>query len=152
MKKRLILLIAVLLLLTACTNGGGGSPTQAVNFDDADIIEIGERFFVNEITHIQLNPQQYLGRTVRYEGMFFTEYWAPTSSYFYTVIRHSYGCCGRDGNVGFEVYMGDIPTFPDDTWVEVTGVLEPFEYDGQEMFRLAVQTIAETERGMEFVE
>ena len=149
MKRRLILLVAVLLLLAGCANGGGTG--QAPSFGDGDIIEIGERFFVNEITHIQLNPQQYLGRTVQYTGMFFTEYWPPTSSYFYTVIRYSYGCCGRDGNVGFEVYMGDIPAFPDDTWVEVTGVLEPFEYDGQEMFRLAVQTIVPTESGAEFV-
>lgn len=147
MRKCFILMIGCILLLTACAGSGS---TISENGDG--IIEIGERFFVMQVTEIQLNAQDYLGRTIRFEGIFSTEYSAPTSSYFHIVTRNTYGCCGDDGVVGFEVYMPEgLAPFPDDTWVSVTGVLEQFEYQGMDLFRLAATHVEEAAPGAGFV-
>lgn len=145
MKKLFFLCILVALLLTACAGGGTNIPEDGV-------IEIGERFFVMQVTEIQVNASDYLGRSIRFEGLFREEYSAPSSTHFHTVTRNTYGCCGDDGVVGFEVYLpGNMELFPNDTWVSVTGELEEFEYEGMNFFRLRATELVETEAGASFV-
>jgi len=139
MKKFVILFLIIALLFTACTN-------------IEDVLVIGERFFVAEITEIYLNSDDYLGRVIQYKGLFRTAYWETRGIYFHYVSRRTYGCCGDDGIVGFEVYLDGVEPFPDNTWVEVIGVLEEFELSGGSYLRLVVTSIRElTERGAEFV-
>jgi len=145
MKKILILLVLVVALLAGCSGGGNG---------DGDIVEISERFFITEMMHINRNAEEYVGRTVRYEGMFRTLHWAATGEDYYMVLRHVMDCCGDDGIIGYEIYLGDIAPLPDDAWVEVTGVLEFYEVGGGMQFlRVVATSIREMDvRGAEFVQ
>ena len=118
--------------------------------DEGDIVYIGERFFVTEINHIWLNREQYLGRVIQYEGMFFSVQWEDESVYF--VARYTLGCCGPDGLIGFDVSLNDVPAFPDNTWVQVTGVLEEdYSEWGSILMVNATSIIEMPERGREFV-
>ncbi|MCL2368213.1 MAG: hypothetical protein FWC72_04380 [Oscillospiraceae bacterium] len=142
MKKLLICLLVILLaglLLVGCSGGNG------------EIVEIEDRFFLTQVNHIRRNADDYVGRTIRYEGMFETFHW-PATGDFYMVFRHTRGCCGDDGIVGYEVYLGDIEPFAPNTWVEVVGVLEWYEVDDLSILRVVATSITElAERGQELV-
>ena len=135
--KIIILLLLVMLFLAGCT-------------DSDNVVEIGERFFLATMNDIHLNSNQYLGRTIQYEGMFWNIYWEQ--EYFHFAGRYVFDCCGNDGVIGFELYLGNIEPLPDNAWVKVTGVLEEFQHDGYTFLRLSVISLVEMdERGAEFV-
>jgi len=129
-----VALLVCLLFLVGC---GGDA------MDEDNIVLITERFFVQQTQEIWLNPQGYIGRAIRYQGMFFSQDWEGET--FHMVVRFADDCCGGGGAIGFEVYIGDIEPFADDTWVEVTGILE-FHDDGDgEILRLNVVSLIEME-------
>jgi len=143
-----LLLFAAILLLAGC------SGEEALSFGSGDI-EITDRFFILQIEEIHLNVEEYLGRTIRYEGMFRSIHWAPTDRYYHYVFRYTDSCCGTGDAIGFEVYFeGDnnMPPVAEDDWVAVAGVLDRYEEDGVSHLRLIVTSItALEERGEEFV-
>ena len=139
--KKLLILVIILLLLAGCANTDGDG-----------VVEIRERFFLTQIIDIHINADEYVGRTVRYEGIFRTLHIPGTSEDYHQVYRYVMDCCGDDGIIGFWVYLGDIETLSDNTWVEVTGVLEWFEMSGIRLPRVAAVSVTEMpERGEEFV-
>ena len=143
MKKLLILVIVVTLLLVGLAGCGGGGD---------DVVEIEERFFVAQFTHINRNAADYIGRVVRYEGMFQTIHWHATGEDYHMVTRRTLGCCGDDGIVGFEVYLGEIEPFSDNAWVEVEGELEWYEVGEVRFLRVTATSVRELDqRGEEFV-
>lgn len=141
MKRRIIILVTLVvlgLLLVGCASNG----------DSDDVIEIGERFFVTQFEDIVLNANRYLGRTIRYEGAFQSFFWEPTGEQLYFALRFTQGCCS-DEPIGFELYLDDIEPVADNTWVEITGVLEEY---GEGFLRLQVISLTEpAERGAERV-
>ncbi|MCL2526854.1 MAG: hypothetical protein FWE42_00445 [Defluviitaleaceae bacterium] len=144
MKKLHVAFIALILAIaaTGCSN-------------NENIEQISERFFVQQVNNIWFNLDSYVGRTIQLEGMFFNWRAAQpdgTIGEFHFVVRFLSGCCGNDGNIGFEVAMGDFEPFADDTWVSVTGVLGIAEgvHGNTPMLRVtAIEALAE--RGAEFV-
>ena len=110
------LLIVCILLFAGCAGNN-----MAVHINDDDVIDIADPYFSEWIQEIQFNREQFLGRTIRYEGFFLSMYWEGET--IYSVLRFTQGCCGLHG---FEVYLNEIAPLPDDTWVEVTGILEEF--------------------------
>jgi len=139
MKKLLVILILLALLLVGCSGSD-------------NVIEISERFFITQMTEINMNAEEHVGRTIRYEGMFQTLDWSATGEEYHMVIRYILGCCGDDGFIGYEVYLGDMEPFPDNAWVEVTGELEWYEVDGMRILRVVATSIREMdERGSELV-
>jgi len=143
----LLLLFAVTLLLTGCS----GEDILAFGSDD---IEITDRFFILQVQEIHSNVEEYLGRTIRYEGMFRSVHWAPLDRDYHYVIRYVDSCCGPGGSIGFEVYFedGNISPVPENAWVAVAGVLDEYEEEGMYHLRLIVTSItALEERGQELV-
>ena len=142
--KRLVAIVLALLILAGCAGSGNGGST--------DVLLIEDRFFVRQVDQIFADRQAYLGRTIRYEGIFVSTRFGERDFYF--VIRGTHGCCGADGIIGFEVLLGDdISPPPDEAWVEVVGVLE--EVEDEVRMALVLNTTSLTEldvRGMEFVE
>jgi len=85
-------------------------------------VEISERMFATHINHITMNCDDYLGRTIRIEGIFLR--YDPNEPLYVVYRTLSDGCCVR--KVGFEVkWPGGItrPYPADDSWVEAIGVL-----------------------------
>lgn len=102
------------------------------------ILEIKENFFVTQTNEIYFNAPDYLGRTIKYEGIFKIE--EDDKQKLYAVIRYGPGCCGIDLNSGFEVIWDQ--TYPkQDAWVEVVGVLEQYENEGLKFLRLRLSEL-----------
>jgi uncharacterized membrane protein YcgQ (UPF0703/DUF1980 family) len=120
-----------------------------------EIIEIKEKMFVAQSNDVYYNTEDYLGKTLKYEGIFqgFTD--PNTGLTYYSVIRYGPGCCGVDANCGFEVKWvdGSEQTYPAlDEWVEVVGVLEEYEEDGWQYLRLNLTSLTVLPmRGAEYV-
>ena len=128
----LILLLVTLLGLSAC----GG--------DDDGVYVVTDRFFHHQMTTIMMEPADFEGRTIRYEGMFVSNFIPQINDYMYFVIRISEDCCGGIPVLGMSVELGDIPVVADTTWVEITGVLEQVYIPGiGEIFRLEAISMVE---------
>ena len=119
-----------------------------------DTVDIKEKMFIAQINDIYLNTEDYLGKTIRLEGLFKEEEGYDKTYCF--VIRYGPGCCGFDGNAGFEVAWDDEDENPypaDDSWLEATGVLKNYEEDGYSNYLyldLASLNVLDR-RGAEFV-
>ena len=95
------------------------------------VVEIKEKMFLAQVNDVYLNPEDYLGKTIKLEGIFKEEQGYEKSYCF--VIRYGPGCCGNDGNAGFEVAWAkeDARPYPAaDSWVEAAGELKMYEEDG----------------------
>jgi len=138
MAKKTAGALALALILAAC------SPEE----ESDSALVIGDRFFVTQIMDIFMNPRRYVGRAIRYEGMFRTLVWFSTTDNF-AVIRYTLSCCG-EAQIGLRVLLPDgMKPFEDDTWVEVIGVVE--RSAGSPVVR--VTSMVETaERGARFVD
>lgn len=155
MKKQLVILMLGLTLLTGCSRSEvtGASPSQQNTTPAGEIIEIKEKMFISQTNDIYLNAQDYLGKTIRYEGIYKTYSWEGESTVYQYVIRYGPGCCGNDGEAGFQViWEGEHPA--EDDWVEAVGVLEEHEdEDGWRFLWLKLTSLTVLEkRGAEFVE
>ena len=95
-----------------------------------DVIEIKEKMFISQVNDVYLNKDDYLGKTIKLEGLFKVEQGYDKSYCF--VLRYGPGCCGFDGNVGFEVAWDKEKEKPypgEDSWVEATGELKTYKED-----------------------
>jgi uncharacterized membrane protein YcgQ (UPF0703/DUF1980 family) len=118
------------------------------------LVEIKEKMFIAQTNDVYLNPEDYLGKTIKLEGIFQTQSYSSTEPPYYFVIRYGPGCCGNDGNAGFEVMweQADAVYPAENDWVEAVGVLGAYEEDGYPYIciNLSSLTVLET-RGQEFV-
>jgi len=114
--------LVILLFVTNCTKK-----------ENTDIVEIGEKMFIAQVNDIYLNADDYLGKTIKLEGVFKQ---STGEEPYYFVIRYGPGCCGNDGLVGFEVAWDKEKAKPypaDDSWVEAEGVLKSYEEEGYKL-------------------
>jgi uncharacterized membrane protein YcgQ (UPF0703/DUF1980 family) len=169
MKRLHIVLCACMLLFALALSGCGGTKENSdATADDAnavaavetsddattgeEIIEIKEKFFIQQCNDIYYNPDFYEGTVVKLEGMYdeyFDDYREKTAS---AVYRNGPGCCGNDGVAGFEFsFDGELPERDD--WISVTGVVELETNDDgfTDVILRATAVDVKAERGAEFV-
>ncbi|MDR1564570.1 MAG: hypothetical protein LBS74_06400 [Oscillospiraceae bacterium] len=158
MKKLLVLLaLCAMLILSACQtkapvnqSAKNANGTPAVNLPAnntplgpelaGQVIEIKEKMFITQTNDIYTNSEDYLGKTIKYEGIF-TTYAVPDSdAVYYSVIRYGPGCCGNDSNAGFEV-VWDKEYPNENDWVEAVGVLEQYEENNCVYIRLRLSSL-----------
>ncbi|MHB9292238.1 hypothetical protein Holit_01333 [Hollandina sp. SP2] len=117
-------------------------------------LEIKEKMFIAQTNDVYLNPEDYLGKTIKLEGLFQTQSYSSTEPPYYFVIRYGPGCCGNDGNAGFEVMweQADAIYPTENDWVEAIGVLGSYEEDGYPYICINLSSLKVLEtRGQEFV-
>ncbi|GHT52374.1 hypothetical protein FACS1894106_0960 [Spirochaetia bacterium] len=121
------------------------------------VIEIKEKMFIAEVNDVYLNSEDYIGKTIKLEGLFKAEQFVENAPPYCFVLRYGPGCCGSDGNAGFEVawneQMAAIKTYPNvDDWVEAVGVLKTYEEDSYPYLYLALSELNVLDkRGAEYV-
>ena len=137
---------------SAATSSSGAETALAPQETKEDeIVKIEEKRFVTKINGIYIDSKDYIGKTLQYEGFFNIATDELAGETVYSVIRYGPGCCGTDGNPGFEVWLeGEVPKQGD--WVEVTGILGEYPKDGYLCLFLAVEEIRVlSRRGAEYV-
>jgi uncharacterized membrane protein YcgQ (UPF0703/DUF1980 family) len=125
--------------------------TDSIKNADGDEIVLKDKLFIAQCNDIYLNPDEYMGKTIRWEGIY-TEATNPeTNQTFKFVIRYGPGCCGNDGTAGFEIlYDGEPPKIND--WVEASGKIEMIEENGEEFVAIRLSELKVLDvRGQEFV-
>jgi uncharacterized membrane protein YcgQ (UPF0703/DUF1980 family) len=107
-----ISLLLVLTLLLFC-------PRYAVSEANPKVCSLKDRLFVQQVSDIHLNPQNYKNKIIQVEG-FFGKYIDEKKAERYSVYRRTAGCCGYDGSVGFEfIYKNGKLSFKEDDWILV---------------------------------
>ena len=126
-------------------------PEVSIEPSSGDAFEIKEKLFIAQTNDIYYNADDYLGKTIKYEGIYKAYSWEEDNLIYYYVIRYGPGCCGNDGEAGFEiVWNGEHPN--EDDWVEAIGVLEEYEEDGYKYLRLVLTSLTVLpKRGAEYV-
>ena len=165
MKKILSAIILILVLLSGCTSGNTSAPATTPSaspspepvasipeIDESQITEITEKMFIEQVNDVYLNPDDYLGKPLKLEGVFESFYLEDTDETLRYVRRLGPGCCGNDGFVGFEVvYGGEYPNKND--WVELIGIFEEYEENDMQYFRIrAASLTVMDERGNENIQ
>jgi uncharacterized membrane protein YcgQ (UPF0703/DUF1980 family) len=93
--------------------------------------------FISQINDVYLNAEDYLGKTIKLEGIFKSEQYYEEAPTYCFVIRYGPGCCGFDSNAGFEVQWDKSRTQPYpavDSWVEATGILKLYTEDDNSQY------------------
>ena len=175
MKKMIVLFLGCILMFSGCGNTAANettattytakaavfpeapptttkNPENAAQLSSGDVIEIKEKMFIAQINDIYYNFEDYMGKTIKYEGIYNEVKDAESGEMFRSVTRFGPGCCGIDENPGFEVYWDEEYPYSND-WVEAAGILEEYEYDGFKYYRLALTSLTVlSERGEEYVD
>lgn len=126
-------------------------PVDILNNKSDKIIEMKEDMFVAQSNDIFINSEDYIGKTIKLEGIFQEDYLEETNTIYYSVIRYGPGCCETDVNVGLEV-RGDMKYPAENEWVEAVGILELYEEDGISYLRLNLTSLTVlAKRGEEYV-
>jgi len=110
------------------------------------VVEIKEKMFIAQTNDIYINKDDYLGKTIKYEGIFDTSTWRGNGKTYRFVVRLGPGCCPGDVSAaGFEVFWdgnNSGKTYPKkNDWVEVAGVLQEYDDDGIPSLRLALTSL-----------
>ena len=129
--------------------------TLSAGANERDIIQIRDRMFIQQFFDIHINTDEYLGKTVRLEGIYGEAPNPAGGEPTRFVYRRAPGCCGDDGMVRFLVLLGDCPAPEPNAWVEATGKVDVIasEKDANVklvVLRLSSLRVLET-RGREFV-
>jgi zinc transport system permease protein len=118
------------------------------------IVEIKEKMFIAQTNDVYLNAEDYMGKTIKLQGLFKKAQYETSEDPYCFVLRYGPGCCGYDGNAGFEVRNGDgSPAYPEeDDWVEAVGVLKSYVEEDYPYLYIELSSLdVLDERGAEFV-
>ena len=116
-----------------------GTPSQEENKTyeytdiDIDMTEFGSDLIYATIYQMMTDPDSYIGKTIRIEGMYYSSWYEETNqNYYYVLIQDAMACCSQ----GIEFIWGDdTHVYPDEypsetTEVIVTGVFETYTEQG----------------------
>jgi len=136
----LLVICLVLVLGTGCSSSKNST----------NVVEINESQFLAQTTEIYYNSADYIGKTIKYEGIF-SVYEVSKTDKCYLVTRYGPGCCADDSEVGFEIQWDGVYPAEND-WVEITGILEEYTNNSKKYLRIAVSELnVLTKRGAETV-
>jgi len=96
---------------------------------DIDLTELSSTMVYSEVYNMMSMPENYIGKTVRMEGDFYTYYDENQNQYYFAcLIRDATACCAQ----GIECVLAGDYTYPDDypeegSSVCVSGVFDTYE-------------------------
>lgn len=123
--------------------------SEKVTADEKNMINITDKVFISTTNDIYYNLKDYLGKTVKMEGLIYS-YEDDEGKICYAVVRNTPGCCGNDGLAGLDIrYDGEYPK--KDTWVTIIGVVGKDNVYGEEIPAIQVSSLEKTKEGNTFL-
>lgn len=114
-----------------------------------NMVQITDNFFIEQTNDIYLNLDDYIGKTIKIEGLIYA-YQDYNGDICYAVVRNTPGCCGSDGLAGLDIrYDEDYPE--EDTWVEVIGVVGTDTMGERKIPAIQISSMTIKEKGTTFV-
>ncbi len=140
MKKIIPMIIALALFLTAC---GGGEPlTNGEGGIDIDLTVMTDTMVYSQVYDLMTNPTDYLEKTMKFVGTFYSEVDAATlTKYNFIIINDATGCCPQ----GLEFILDDEEDeYPDEMQsIEMVGTVVPYEVAGNTYYRILATEVSE---------
>jgi uncharacterized membrane protein YcgQ (UPF0703/DUF1980 family) len=145
-----ILALFVMAVLPVCkhrsarTESAYSEKNEKPEAESRPVLEIKEKLFIAQTNDIYLNPEEYMGRQIKLQGIFKTDTYTGGGVPYCFVLRYGPGCCGYDGTAGFEVKWpaGFEAGYPkEDDWVEAVGVLDSYDEDGYPYIYLSLKSL-----------
>ena len=102
---------------------------------DIDLTELSSTLIYSEVYNMMMAPEDYIGKTVRMDGDFYTYYDEFLKQYFFAcVIQDATACCAQ----GIEFVLAGDYTYPEDypeegSYIKVAGVFDTYE-DGEYIY------------------
>lgn len=99
---------------------------------DIDLTTLSGTMVYSEVYNMLALPEDYIGKTVKMEGIFALYYDEVTGKYYYAcIIADATACCSQ----GIEFVLTEDYTYPDDypeegDIISVTGVFDTYTEDG----------------------
>ncbi|WP_031389778.1 hypothetical protein [Kineothrix alysoides] len=102
---------------------------------DYDLTAMGSDMIYATVYQLMINPEEYVGKTIRMEGTYYATYYEPTAKYYhYVIIQDATACCAQGLEFiwedGSHVYPEEYPE--DEADVTVTGTFETYNEEGDE--------------------
>jgi hypothetical protein len=108
----------------AVVNQNGSVITDNQQNVDIDLTELSDIMAEAEINNMIMQPEKYLGKTVKIKGIYFISASNEGDVFHLVLIPDSTGCCFQ----GFEfIWSGDHSEFKEGDEIEVTGVYSEYE-------------------------
>lgn len=102
---------------------------------DYDLTNMSSDMVYAIVYQMMVDPDAYIGKTFRMEGMYYAVYYEPTRKYYhYCIIQDALACCAQ----GMEFVWGDgSHVYPDEypkenTKIVVQGTFETYREDGDD--------------------
>jgi len=95
-----------------------------------DVVEIQEKYFIQQFNDMYANPDEYNGKTIKFEGMLdmWQDFQDESVTHYIVYRKKTSACCGAIDRRGLYIeYDGEKPD-PDD-WVAVEGILKIVDYE-----------------------
>ena len=96
---------------------------------DIDLTELSSTLIYSEVYNMMMVPEDYIGKTVRMQGDFYTFYDEALKQYFFAcVIQDATACCAQ----GIEFVLAGDYTYPEDypeegSYIKVAGIFDTYE-------------------------
>ena len=160
MKKIIFAVIVCLgcLMFAACdksteaaTTAGGDSPVgdnsissadnSAGDGVDLDLTRFSSTMKFAEINNIYLKPDEYLGKTIKLDGVYFRSYYVETGQYYhYVVVVDTLACCSTGMEFSVADRDSDEMFKEEETPITITGVFSSYEEEGDVYYYLLVES------------
>ena len=133
------LLLFLIVLLTGLSAAGCSAGTEPDADVDVDLTALSTTMAQAEFQNILSNQGDYLGKTIKVRGQYYSLIIDRTGNHHhYVIVVPGDECC----MMGFEFKLSGDYTYPDDypeqkVMIEVTGTLERYEELGNSYLHLA---------------
>ncbi len=96
---------------------------------DVDLTVLSSTMVYSEVYNMLMNPEEYIGRTVKMEGACATYHDDSSGADYYAcIIQDATACCAQ----GIEFVLTDGSAYPSpDTEISVVGVFDTYDEDGR---------------------
>ncbi len=110
---------------------------------DIDLTQMSSIMIYSEVYNIMINPEDYLGKTIKICGPYYASYWEDTDKYYhYVIINDATACCSSGLEFIWEDNSHKYPEeYPkDETEIELVGRFDSYEELGQTYYYLATDS------------
>lgn len=111
---------------------------------DVDLTILSSTMVFGEVFNITVYPEEYMGKTIKIRGEYYSHYDDQTdNNYFFVIITDAAACCAE----GLEFSLSDDYTYPEDypedgEQIEFVGVFDKYEELGNTYYYLLVDEIS----------
>ena len=150
--KKSLYIVMLLCMIVSCAAGctkvaslpaSGDSIAGNTVKIDVDLTALTSTLVYGEVYNMLANPDDYMGKTVKMSGLYYSSYYEETGlNYHFVVIEDATACCAQ----GLEFIWNGKHKYPDDypkeqTEIAVVGIFGSYEEMGITYYYLAVDDI-----------